>query len=398
MQTLFEDFYRRLSRTKMQFVRYLHGQIDWNQRLIGITGARGVGKTTMLLQHVKTVFGSSPNAALYASLDNLWFSGNRLLDLAADFDRQGGKALFIDEVHKYATWSQEIKNIHDGFPNLQLVFTGSSLLELHKGKADLSRRARMYDMRGLSFREFLEYDQGTQFPALALSSILDNSSKLSMEIVERIKPIPAFQDYLRHGYYPFYKEDVRGFHSRLANVANLILESDLPAVESIKVHTIPKIKKLLWLISKSVPFTPNISALSQQVGVSRNSLLNYLSWLERAGLVRLLPLKGGGFNVLAKPEKIYLDNTNFIHAFEPQQPNLGNERETFFFNQVSSVAKVTAAKRGDFLLDDAITVEVGGRNKTPSQLPDASSSYLALDNIEYGSGNRIPLWLFGFLY
>ena len=291
---------------------------------------------------------------------------------------------------KYATWSQEIKNIHDGFPNLQLVFTGSSLLELHKGKADLSRRARMYDMRGLSFREFLEYDQGTQFPALALSSILDNSSKLSIEIVERIKPIPAFQDYLRHGYYPFYKEDVRGFHSRLANVANLILESDLPAVESIEVHTIPKIKKLLWLISKSVPFTPNISALSQQVGVSRNSLLNYLSWLERAGLVRLLPLKGGGFNVLAKPEKIYLDNTNFIHAFEPQQPNLGNERETFFFNQVSSVAKVTAAKRGDFLLDDAITVEVGGRNKTPSQLPDASSSYLALDNIEYGSGNRIP--------
>jgi predicted AAA+ superfamily ATPase len=256
----------------------------------------------------------------------------------------------------------------------------------------------MYDMRGLSFREFLEYDQGTQFPALALSSILDNSSKLSIEIVERIKPIPAFQDYLRHGYYPFYKEDVRGFHSRLANVANLILESDLPAVESIEVHTIPKIKKLLWLISKSVPFTPNISALSQQVGVSRNSLLNYLSWLERAGLVRLLPLKGGGFNVLAKPEKIYLDNTNFIHAFEPQQPNLGNERETFFFNQVSSVAKVTAAKRGDFLLDDAITVEVGGRNKTPSQLPDASSSYLALDNIEYGSGNRIPLWLFGFLY
>ena len=398
MQTLFEDFYRRLSRTKTQFVRYLHSQIAWDQRLIGITGARGVGKTTMLLQHIKMVFGTAPDSVLYVSLDNLWFSGNSLLDLAADFDRQGGKVLFLDEVHKYRNWSQEIKNIHDGFPEMQVVFTGSSLLEIQKGKADLSRRTLLYDMRGLSFREFLELDRGEQFPVLSLSGILGNHVKLAVEVVERIKPIPVFQEYLRHGYYPFYKEDVRGFHSRLSTVANLILESDLPAVENIEVHTIPKIKKLLWLISKSVPFTPNISDLSLQIGVSRNSLLNYLAWLERAGLVRLLPPKGGGFNVLAKPEKIYLDNTNFIHAFEQQLPNVGNERETFFLNQVSSSAHVTAATRGDFLLDNAIAVEVGGRSKSSSQISDTPASYLALDNIEYGSGNRIPLWLFGFLY
>ena len=398
MQTLFEDFYRRLSRTETKFVRDLHDQISWDQRLIGITGARGVGKTTMLLQHIKMIFGVAPDSVLYVSLDNLWFSGNSLLDLAADFDRQGGKVLFLDEVHKYRNWSQEIKNIYDGFPEMQIVFTGSSLLESHKGKADLSRRTLMYELRGLSFREFLELDRGEQFPVLALSSIFDKHAKLAVGVVERVKPIPAFQEYLRHGYYPFYKEDVHGFHSRLATIANLILESDLPAVENIEVHTIPKIKKLLWLISKSVPFTPNISDLSLQVGVSRNSLLNYLAWLERAGLVRLLPPKGGGFNVLAKPEKIYLDNTNFIHAFERQLPNVGNERETFFFNQVSSSVHVTAATRGDFLLDNAITVEVGGRSKSSSQITRTPKSYLALDNIEYGSGNRIPLWLFGFLY
>jgi predicted AAA+ superfamily ATPase len=373
-------------------------EIHWDSRLSAITGSRGTGKTTMILQHIKKTFGNTPKEVLYVSLDNIWFSGNRLFDLANDFEKMGGKFLFIDEVHKYENWSQEIKNIYDSFPNLKVVFTGSSMLEVYKGNADLSRRAVHYILQGMSFREFLKLDQNLDFEKHTLPDILQNHIRIAGEINEKIKPLPLFNNYLKQGYYPYYKEDKRFYLSKLANTVNIILETDLPAVEPIEIYSIRKIKKLLWIISQSVPFTPKITELAANLDVSRNSLLNYLNILERGELINLLQSSTKGLNSLAKPEKIYLNNTNLIYAFESNKPNIGNLRETFFFNQLKTVGKVTSANRADFILDNTYIFEIGGKNKGYEQIADLANSYIVVDNVEYGFGNKIPLWLFGMLY
>ena len=398
MEEIFDIFYRALRKTDLSFQRYLIDEMDWEGQLSAITGARGTGKTTMILQHIKQAFGNSPKEALYVSADNIWFSGNRLFDLASDFEKQGGKYLFIDEVHKYDNWSQEIKNIYDSFSDLKVVITGSSMLQIYKGNADLSRRAVHYALHGLSFREFLKYDQNIDFEKFTLEEILQNHIEIAGSLNDKVRPLPLFNAYLKQGYYPYYKDDKRFYLSKLANTVNLILEMDLPAVEKIEMYSIRKIKKLLWIISQSVPFTPKITDLAKDLEVSRNSLLNYLTILERGGLVNLLKSSTKGINSFAKPEKIYLNNTNQIYAFDANKPDIGNLRETFFFNQLQAVSKVTSANKADFTVDNNYIFEVGGKNKGHEQIIGQKNAYLALDNLEYGFGNKIPLWLFGMLY
>ncbi len=398
METLFQNFYQRLNRTNVAFKRYLTSKIHWNNRLIAITGARGAGKTTLLLQHIKSTFGNAPKQVLYASLDNIWFAGNKLFDLASDFVQQGGLFLFLDEVHKYPNWSQEIKNIYDSFPDLKVVFTGSSILEIYKGNADLSRRAIHYTLHGMSFREYLLLEKGIDFPVVKLEELLDNHLSLAQQVNEKIKPIPLFQSYLKEGYYPYYKEDIEFYTIKLLNTINVILDVDLPVVEKIEVYSIQKIKQLLLIIAQRVPFTPNISELAALIGVSRNSLLAYLTLLHKAQLINLLNQDVSGLRLLAKPEKIYLNNANLIYALENNKPDLGNIRETFFFNQLQVVSKVTSSPKTDFTVNNFYQFEVGGKNKGHEQVTGIDNAYWALDNIEYGIGNKIPLWLFGFLY
>jgi predicted AAA+ superfamily ATPase len=398
MESLYTTFYQHLSRTNTEFFRYLYPEIRWQNRLIAITGARGAGKTTMILQHIKRTFGETPKEALYVSLDNIWFSTHRLFDLAGEFDRMGGKCLFLDEVHKYGNWSQEIKNIYDSYPELKVVFSGSSMLEIYKGSADLSRRAVHYTLNGLSFREFLRLEQGLEFPVIAWTDLLENHIAFAGKVNKKIKPIPLFQQYLKEGFYPYYKEDSEIYADRLLHTVNVVLETDLPAVEKIELVSIRKIKQLLYIIAQKVPFTPNIKDLAASVEVSRTSLLNFLVMLEKAQLLNLLQQDVSGIRVLAKPEKIYLNNTNLSFALEEEKPDVGNLRETFFYSQLKTVGKITSAIKADFTVNNKYVFEVGGKNKGHEQIMGQDNAYLALDNIEYGYGNKIPLWLFGFLY
>jgi len=398
MENLYKTFYQLLNRTNFDFVRYLYPKVRWNNRLIAITGARGAGKTTMILQHIKKTFGDAPKVALYVSLDNIYFSNNRLLDFAHDFDKMGGKYLFLDEVHKYDNWSIELKNIYDSLPDLNVVFTGSSMLEIYKGKADFSRRVAHYTLNGLSFREFLLFEKGVDFSALNLEDLLENHITIASQINKKIKPLPLFQQYLKEGYYPYYKEDSEIYSDRLLHTVNVVLETDLPAIENIEVQTIKKIKQLLFIIAQRVPFTPNIKELSEILEVSRKSLLTYLIYLEKAQLVGLLQQDVSGLKTLTKPEKIYLDNSNLAFALESERPDIGNIRETFFFNQLKTVSKVISGGKPDFKINNKYSIEVGGKNKGHEQIMGIQNAYLALDNLEYGFLNKIPLWLFGMLY
>jgi len=400
MKQLFSAFYRKLEETDMRFERYLKGQIDWNNRLTAITGARGTGKTTILLQHIKELYGSNPQDVLYVSLDNIYFSTNNLYSLADDFYSLGGKELYIDEVHKYPTWAQEIKNIYDDFPKIKVVFTGSSMLQIFKADADLSRRVRHFQLFGMSFREFLIYEgllSKSQQP-LSLEEILENHISISQKLISEITPLPAFHKYLQYGYYPYYKEDIDGYGERVLQTFNTIMESDLPNVESVDFYSINRIKKLFYILSEMVPFTPNISQLSQMVDVTRQSLINYMQLLEKAHAVLLLKQKATGIRQMVKPEKIYLQNTNYIYALSAENPEIGNLRETFFFNQIQYNHIVTYTDKTDFRVDDKYYFEIGGKNKSTRQIKDLSNAYLALDGLTTGYRNEIPLWLFGFLY
>ena len=400
MKQLFSAFYRKLEETDMRFERYLKSQIDWNNRLTAITGARGTGKTTMLLQHIKELYGDNPQDVLYASLDNIYFSNNNLYSLADDFYSLGGKEIYLDEVHKYPTWAQEIKNIYDDFPKLKVIFTGSSMLQIFKADADLSRRVRHFQLFGMSFREFLIYEgllQKSQQPFL-LTEILGNHVSIAQELMREISPLPAFQKYLQYGYYPYYKEDMEGYGERVLQTFNTIMESDLPNVENVDFYSINRIKKLFYILSEMVPFTPNISQLSQMVDVTRQSLMNYLQLLEKAHTVLLLKQKATGIRQMVKPEKIYLQNTNYNYALSTESPEIGNLRETFFFNQLQQNHQVTYTEETDFCVDNKYFFEIGGKNKSARQIKDLSNAYLALDGLTTGYRNEIPLWLFGFLY
>lgn len=384
----------------MRFERYLKGQIDWENRLIAITGARGTGKTTLLLQHIKEQFGSNPEHVLFASLDNIYFSTNSLYALADEFYAQGGKVIILDEVHKYPSWAKEIKNIYDDFPKYKIIFTGSSMLQIFKANADLSRRVRHYQLFGMSFREFLITEgllKSSQSPFL-LEDILENHVTIAQKLTNEITILPAFQKYLQYGYYPYYREDMDGYGERVLQTFNTVLESDLPNVENIDFYSINRIKKLFYILSEMVPFTPNISQLSQMVDVTRVSLMNYLQLLEKSHSVLLLRQKATGIRQMVKPEKIYLQNTNYNFALSDENPDTGNLRETFFFNQLQQNHEVSFTEQTDFCIDGKYYFEIGGKNKTNRQIKELSNSFLALDGLTVGFRNEIPLWLFGFLY
>lgn len=396
MQYLVEKFRKKLLHLPMEFQRSLMEDIAWEARLIGIKGARGAGKTTLLLQRIKRQFSDS-RVVLYASMDDLWFAEHRLVDLADQFVKQGGRYLFLDEVHKYPDWSREIKNIYDDYPDLNIVFTGSSLLEILNARADLSRRAVTYELQGLSFREYLHFAHGMDFPQLALSDLLSRHEEVAAGIVRDIRPLAYFGDYLESGYYPFFKEVPDLYAQRLSEVVNLILEVELPQLRSVDVAWISRLKQLLLIIAESAPFKPNISALSTKIGINRETLLAYLHHLSESGLTRHLYKTGKGVSRLQKPDKIYLENTNLAYTVRPSAPDTGTIRETFFANQLGYRHELSYPKSGDFYVDRQYLFEVGGQNKSNKQL-EGGPGFLALDQIELGYQNRIPLWLFGFLY
>jgi len=397
MQSLIQIFSRLLEETESKKFRYLYSQIDWSQRLICITGARGTGKTTMLLQYIKTNFADR-SKALYASLDNIWFSQNTLFSLAEEFYNFGGEHLFLDEVHRYPNWSIEIKNIYDSFPKLKIVFTGSSILEIYKSNADLSRRAISYTLKGLSFREFLNFELETDFKSYDLDYILKNHTNIVSDLNSQMKVLAHFRNYLEHGYYPFYKEGIKNYPIRIQNVVNTILDNDLPAIENIEYSSIIKIKKMLMIISSLVPFTPNITSLSHDIAINREQAIKYLHYLQKAALITLLNSSCKGMGLMKKPEKIYLENTNLLYALSQNPVNEGNIRETFFVNQLSYNRNLNTSKEGDFVVDGKYTFEIGGKSKKFKQIKDIPNSYIAMEGIEAGYGNKIPIWLFGFIY
>lgn len=397
MEALFKKQIRKINTVSLKFTRSLKKEIYWDDRLIGIKGQRGVGKTTLLLQHIKKTFGYS-NKCLYVSLDDIYFSANTIVELAEKFVISGGTHLFLDEVHKYKNWSQEIKNIYDDFPGLHIVFTGSSLLEILNARADLSRRAIMYYLQGLSFREFLNYSLKIDFDVYALDEILKNHKNISIEISNKIKPFEYFKKYLSIGYFPFFIDNDKNYFDRIQEIINMILEIELPVNKALSLASISKIKLLLYIISQSTPFKPNISKLSQRIGISRNTFLTYIFYLNEAKIINNIYSSVHGISKLQKPEKIFLENTNFIIALADTIPSKGNIRETFFLNQLLAKHKVTYPKQGDFLVDNKYLFEVGGKNKTQKQIAGIENAYIAADNIEYGYKNTIPLWLFGFLY
>ncbi|MGB0881180.1 MAG: ATP-binding protein [Polaribacter sp.] len=389
MKTLYQKFETLLQHTRLDFKRYLYEEISWDSRMIGIIGSRGVGKTTLILQYIKEHLDSKK--ALYVSADDLYFSEHRLVELADSFYKNAGEYLFIDEIHKYVDWSRELKNIYDSYPKLKVVFTGSSVLDILKGSADLSRRALMYNLQGLSFREYLDYFHNYKIGVYSLEQIINNEVKLTA--IEH--PLPLFNDYLQHGYYPFGKENA--LNLRLGQVIVQTLETDIPHYANLNVGTSRKLKQLLSIIAESVPFKPNFSKISELINVSRNSLDDYFSYMEKAGLIGQLRSGTSGVRGLGKVDKVYLDNTNIVFNLAGEKSNLGNLRETFFFNQMRLKHDIISSKRADFVIDE-YTFEVGGKHKQQKQIKKDGKSFIVKDDIEFGYLNVIPLWAFGLNY
>ncbi|NBC25027.1 MAG: AAA family ATPase [Bacteroidetes bacterium] len=396
MESLILEFQAKLPHISLDKQRYLLGQLDLKNRLIAIKGARGSGKTTLLLQIARLKLPIS--TTLYVSLDHIYFYENKLYDLAKQFAQFGGTHFLLDEVHKYPNWSRELKLIYDNFPELSIIFTSSSMLEIYKSESDLSRRAVTYNLKELSFREFLTFETGKIFRAYPLAEILENHPGIAMELMNEIKPLPLFKKYLETGAYPYYKENEAFYIQKLQNTINLTIEVDINAVEDLQYDTLVKLKKLLRAIASSVPFTPNITKLSQNVGLSRNLLVQGIKMLERAGLVNALYKDTRGIGVFTKPEKLYLNNSNLMVALAKENTRMGNVRETFFVNQFTGLNEINLSKTADFVIDKTYTFEVGGKNKTKRQVAKLQNAYLAKDHIEIGFGNIIPVWLFGFMY
>lgn len=397
MERLYALSNKRLRNLSSNFSRYLLPEVDWNDRLIAIPGSRGAGKTTLMLQHLKDTYGFSEEG-IYMSLDNSYFTRNSLLETIDKFVKYGGKAAYLDEVHKYPDWSIALKNIYDEYPEVKIIFSSSSMLELYKGKGDLSRRLSSYTLYPMSVREYIELEYNISFPAYTLDEILNNHKEICRSINEKVKPLKIFKEYLEYGALPFFKDSRSKYHERLHNVINLTLETDLPSITPTDYSHIIKLKRLLKIISEMVPFKPNISKLSSKTEIDRKTTLKYLDILNRAELIMLISLPNKGDSIFTKPEKIYLGNPNLMYALCDETPNRGTLRETFFAEQLKAKHKVMHSTVSDFLIDNKYTFEIGGKNKDFGQLKGEDMAYVAADEIEVGFGNKIPLWLFGFLY
>ena len=400
----YDEQQRLLNNIKLIHKRYLYDKILWDERSILITGQRGVGKTTMMLQHLKEHFGKS-SKAIYISVDNPYFKNISLYEFATQFEKYGGEVLYIDEIHKYKEWSSHIKSIYDS-TKLKLVISGSSMIQIHTEEADLSRRVRLYRLANLSFREYLEFKDITSFHSYSLEEVFRDHMSIASNISAKIKPLMHFKEYLTNGCYPFILENNQSYTHQLIGVINQILEVDMPYVTNIKHSQIDKIKKLIYLLSTSVPVKPNISKLAESIEVSRPTLMEYLYYLELGSLLNSVNQKARGYGVVSKPDKLYMYNTNLMQAIS-HNANIGTQREAFFVNQIKSACYNEAhllddhlllSKKGDFLVQNKYTVEIGGKNKSFEQVKDIENSFVIADDIEVGFGSKIPLWLFGFLY
>ena len=397
MIELFELSNNNLQKIKLDFFRSLYKNIDWNSRLIGIKGARGTGKTTMLLQYLIQL-DLPKTQKLYISLDDIYFTNHSLVEVGKAFYLQGGKILALDEVHKYPNWSQEIKNLYDRYNDLKIIFTGSSIVDITKNEGDLSRRAVMYELKGLSFREYLDLVEDIRFNELSLEEILDEDFVFSELFPSDFKPYEYFNKYLKTGYYPFFLESKITYYQRLKQLVRLVVELDMAEIKGLDIRQSKKILQLLYIISQQVPFSPNLSDLARKTTIHRNSLNDYLYYLEEARLLYLLQLKNYSVASLQKPEKIYLNNTNLLYALSEDNPNSGTIREVFFYNQLAGLHQISQSKEADFLVDNKYTFEIGGKNKTMTQIKDVENSWLVKDDIIQPTGRTIPLWMFGFLY
>lgn len=386
--SLYEYMDSMLRNVPQNMVRYIYGEIAWNARMVGIVGPRGVGKSTMILQYILN--NKDKEHHLYVSADNVYFMTHTLVELADDFVKDNGGHLFIDEVHKYKGWSRELKQIYDVHPKLKVTFTGSSILDIQSGEADLSRRVLMYHMQGLSFREYLEMFHNIKSEAYSLDDILSHKVKLPVE-----HPLPLFRDYLYRGYYPF-ANDV-GFESRMQQVISQTVESDIAQYADIKASTARKLKQLLAVVSTLAPYKPNNDNLARELGISKNSVPDYFVYLEKAGMIALLRDDTGGLRGLGKVEKLYVDNPSLMRVLAMNKPDLGNIRETFFYNQMRVRNELTASKLSDFCIG-GYTFEVGGRKKTKRQIDAVDGGFVVRDDIETGHGIFVPLWMFGMNY
>lgn len=389
MDRLYENMQRLLANTTSNFHRYLFDQIKWDNHMLGLVGPRGAGKTTLFLQHIKQ--SDESHRSLFISADDMYFADHTLFETSEAFYKNNGAYLYIDEIHKYEGWSRELKMMYDSFPNLHVYFTGSSVLDIEKGEADLSRRAPRYLMQGLSFREFMAMRYNVQAPILSLDEILEHKSKLP----GINHPLPYFKEYLQRGYYPFGADP--DFELELNQVIARTCEVDIPQYANMTASTGQKLKRLLMVISTLAPFKPNLTKLASQVGVGRNNLEDYLAYIEKAGLIAQLRNPGSSINVLGKTEKVYLDNTNILFNLSDSVAEIGTVRETFFYNQMRVNNRVVASALSDFQIGDK-TFEIGGKNKGRKQIMEAQEGYIVKDDIEYGYGNVIPLWAFGLNY
>ncbi len=390
MRTLIDRYRMLLEETSTDYVRDIHDSIDWNDPLIAIMGARGVGKTTLVLQHIK--LHEDINKTLFVYADDMWFSTHTLFSLAETFYKDGGKALYIDEIHKYTNWSGEIKNISDSFPRLRVCYTGSSILDLQKGSHDLSRRLLDYHMYGLSFREYLSLSKGIDVPKHTLEQILAGEIDFPFD---KHRPIELFKEYLREGYYPFFKRS--GYYLRLNNIIKTVIEQDIPKFAELSASMAEKLKTLLYIIAQSVPFKPNYTKIARDIDTNRNVVADLVVWLEKAGLINILRDETKGIKLLGKVNKIYLNNPNLAYALSDDVPNIGNIRETIFLAWLRVDHKITASSVSDFKVGD-YTFEVGGKNKGNAQVKDVKNAYIVKDDIEHGFKEVVPLWAFGLLY
>ena len=389
MERLFEHYRNKLAFTKTAFVRSLEQNIDWKSSLIGIRGPRGVGKSNLMLQHIKKAFREDYSRALYASLDDLYFADNSLSHLAEQFIRRGGTHLFLDEVHKYPKWDQAVKSLHDNYPGLSIVYAGSSLLE---------KQAYTYDMQGLSFREYLAFNTNREYPIFSLEDILTRTEEISADLASEIKPFKYFDNYLRMGYYPFFILGEKNYLSRMNETINMILDIELPILRNMETSSIPKIRKLLAVISKASPCVPNVASLASHIGVARQTLLSYLKHLEEGNLIVLLYKGARGTGSLVKPDRLYLENSNLMHDLMDHEASPSDSLETFVLNQLKKDHDIKLTAYGDFLVDDRHTFRMCSGNRKQKQAKDEGNSYIIADDIEIGSGRLIPVWLLGFLY
>jgi len=395
LDTLLTVSNRNILNTKTTFKRYMHSQFDMDDKLIGIIGARGVGKTTFILQYLKSL-DISNDKKLYISADHFEVIKYSLYEIVEEFYKIGGKIVAIDEIHKYPNFQLELKSIYDTF-DIKVIFSGSSALQLENAKVDLSRRAYLYKVPGMSFREFIEYETNISFSTFTLEDILTNHINIAYEINEKIKPFEYFKNYLEYGYYPFYKQNKNHYTQKLQETINIVLESDLSYVFNVESKNIFKLKKLLLSLCQSAPYELNITKLAQKIEINRNTLYSYLHYLEAGSIIKMIKQKSKGDGILNKPEKLYLNNTNLNASF-CHNSNIGTIRETFFTSQISQRYLINYSKIGDFIINDTYTVELGGKDKKFNQIKDVENSFVIADDIEVGFRNKIPLWLFGFLY